>query len=190
MSQIEIFRPRPKAPKIERRGRPPKVHHMPPEPMSGVLWKRIIDYGHLTLADKRLTTELGRLYWQRVLTTTQVVAGFRVAEIYGKFENSQGFPRRNVRSPAYDGSYRGSSDNPKWAIDARADWRKLHIAMPPYQLRSELESLCVDNLCVNPTHHDAIRRALDRIAVAFEISADRKKQPAPLHFNAHINGSK
>lgn len=172
---------RPKVVRIERRGRPPRPYFIP-EPMSGVLWKRLIDHADILVKDERIITELGRMYWRKELTTQQVVGGFRAAEIYGQFENSQGLPRRNVRSPAYDAAYRDyvGRTNPG---DARENWRILQ-GLLTHEMRSHIEALCVSNISINPTVYEIVRRVLDRIATTkFKSSSDKdeKKIDVPLY---------
>lgn len=85
--------------KPRRKGNKPDL-----EPISGVLWQRMRQHGRTLGLDPRLTTELGRLNMFGELTVAMTAAGFRIAEIYGRFE---GYKRkgRSTRSPSYNANY-------------------------------------------------------------------------------------
>jgi hypothetical protein len=85
--------------KPRRKGNKPDL-----EPISGVLWQRMRQYGRTLGLDPRLTTEIGRLNMFGELTVAQTAAAFRIAEIYGRFE---GYKRmgRTTRSPSYNANY-------------------------------------------------------------------------------------
>ncbi len=52
------------------------------QPISPTLWQRIKTNGQKIGLDPRLGTELGRLALHDELTSAEVSAGFRIAEIY------------------------------------------------------------------------------------------------------------
>jgi hypothetical protein len=56
------------------------------QPISPALWQRIKTNGQKIGLDPRLGTELGRLALHDELTSAEVSAGFRIAEIYEAFE--------------------------------------------------------------------------------------------------------
>src|SRR5262249_40611812 len=62
-------------------------------PISPALWQRIKTNGQKIGLDSRLGTELGRLALHDELTSAEVSAGFRIAEIYQTFERFHGRTR-------------------------------------------------------------------------------------------------
>src|SRR6201989_2409095 len=63
------------------------------QPISPALWQRIKTNGQKIVLDPRLGTELGRLALHDELTSAEVSAGFRIAEIYQTFEHFHGRTR-------------------------------------------------------------------------------------------------
>jgi hypothetical protein len=63
------------------------------QPISPALWQRIKTNGQKIGLDPRLGTELGRLALHDELTSMEVSAGFRIAEIYQAFEHFHGRTR-------------------------------------------------------------------------------------------------
>ena len=63
------------------------------QPISPALWQRIKTNGQKIGLDPRLGTELGRLALHDELTSAEVSAGFRIAEIYHAFERFHGRTR-------------------------------------------------------------------------------------------------
>src|ERR1700742_5168116 len=63
------------------------------QPISPALWQRIRTNGQKIGLDPRLGTELGRLALHDELTSAEVSAGFRIAEIYQACEHFHGRTR-------------------------------------------------------------------------------------------------
>src|SRR5215467_6122408 len=63
------------------------------QPISPALWQRIKTNGQKIGLDPRLGTELGRLALHDELSSAEVSAGFRTAEIYQAFEKFHGRTR-------------------------------------------------------------------------------------------------
>ena len=66
------------------------------------LWRRIKDGAVKGGAHPYAGTVLGRLSIFGLLADAEVEAGFRVAEIVGRYERLSGAPRRTCASPAYE----------------------------------------------------------------------------------------
>ena len=66
------------------------------------LWRRIKDDAVKGGAHPYAGTVLGRLSIFGLLADAEVAAGFRVAEIVGRYERLSGAPRRTCASPAYE----------------------------------------------------------------------------------------
>lgn len=80
------------------------------EPITGALWQRIRQHGKQLNLDPRIYTQLSRLNFFGELTIAMTAAGFRIAEIYGKYERYKGL-RRWTRSPSYESSWgQGGAD--------------------------------------------------------------------------------
>src|SRR5262249_39337980 len=74
------------------------------------LWRRIKDGAVKGGAHPYAGTVLGRLSIFGLLADAEVEAGFRVAEIVGKYERLSGAPRRTCASPAYERGFGFSLD--------------------------------------------------------------------------------
>lgn len=168
------------------------------EPISGVLWQRMRQHGRTLGLDPRLTTELGRLNMFGELTIAMTAAGFRIAEIYGRFE---GYKRkgRSTRSPSYNASYgeagiaeelltpeqldmlesriREASEafeklvGRAWASDENYDLIPGIPGQIPKHLRAAIEQLCVEDKPINPTALDDIRELLQSLAISWKITS-------------------
>lgn len=176
-----------------KRGRKPDL-----EPISGVLWQRLRAHGRVLGLDPRLSTELGRLNMFGELTVAMTAAGFRIAEIYGRFE---GYKRkgRSTRSPSYNASYGEAGiaeellteeqlvtleDRIREATDAfeklagrAAGFDEKYQAIPavpgqiPKHLRAAIEQLCVEDKPINPASLDDIRELLQALAISWKITS-------------------
>jgi hypothetical protein len=88
--------------KIAKAGpRYPTSNHRLYNEHGGALWRRIVDegvrFGHL---NPQLGSEVGRLCFNDAITSIEAAAASRVAEIYGRYERTQGM-RRSAASPTY-----------------------------------------------------------------------------------------
>jgi hypothetical protein len=170
--------------------------------MSGAAWQRIVQHGKQLAADERLATELGRLNRFGELTAAQTVVGFKIAEIYGRYEGLKGL-RRSVRSPSYNATFGESSvaeellgeqarEELEHRIRAataafravaghnelvREDGREKWIHRPgeiPTPLLNVVEQLCVEDRAIAAGWYPQIRRLFDRLAMSWGITVPRR----------------
>jgi hypothetical protein len=155
------------------------------------LVKRIMDHAELLGIDKRVTTVLGRLHLEGVLTETETEAGYLYAEVCGTWERIDGRARRSAAAASYDIGFKGGND-----IDAVADrietmdpeaadqvrkrhQRRVRAARKRYEAAQDqiptfpivaltiIDEVCLNDLPVNPVHHPMLKRMLQTLAVHF-----------------------
>jgi hypothetical protein len=185
--------------------RPRKTSKPDIEPISPALWGRIKTHGKQLCLDPRLSTELGRLALHGELTAAMVVAGFRVAEIYGRYEGFKRL-RRSPKSPSYNASY-GEAGVAEELLGAqqiedlerriREATRSVELleAEIPHNLRGPVQDLCVSSQPISPAIYEDIRQLLQRLAIGWHLhGAPRGDAATPgrngrhgpaLHFNKH-----
>jgi hypothetical protein len=127
------------------------------------LWARIRDL----MRDRRLSSELGRLWLHRELTDTQAAAGFLVENIY----RHRTPERANERTAAATSAAR--SDPRVAKIDQMAI-DNLLLEYPP-KLREAVIDLCASNRTVDWKLRTDIREVLDHVA---ELWSDAVRQQA------------
>jgi len=156
------------------------------QPISPALWQRIKTNGQKIGLDPRLGTELGRLALHDELTSAEVSAGFRIAEIYHTFERFHGRARSAASSsffrqfvadqeePIEIGRRRSddyvSLDQEERERDAREDFDVLQFYMPAAQ-RDLVEQVCVASRPINPVSMPVLKIVLQYF---FEIFRDDK----------------
>jgi hypothetical protein len=156
------------------------------QPISPALWQRIKTNGQKIGLDPRLGTELGRLALHDELTSAEVSAGFRIAEIYHAFEHFHGRTRSaagssffrqfvadlekpiEVRRRATDDYL--DLDRELAERDAREDFDVLQYYMPVTQ-RDLVEQVCVEGRPINPVSIPVLKMVLQYF---FEIFRDDK----------------
>lgn len=198
-----------------KRGRPPKQGERFPsgklkpakstiEPIAPALWARLKTEAVRLVGDTRFGSEIGRLSMHGELTAEQASAGFRFAQIYGRFERYKQC-RRSAASPSYMAASgteedKGATITPETLVslgdeellddEALAElmgritsadlaFRKVQKFMSSYpgNVRAALELLCVDDAVTNPVMLENIRNALDDLAVnLFRIKAAPKEE--------------
>jgi hypothetical protein len=154
------------------------------QPISPALWQRIKTNGQKIGLDPRLGTELGRLALHDELTSSEVSAGFRIAEIYGAFELFHG----RTRSAAGSSFFRQfvadlekpieinrrrtddyiSLDQEERERGAHEDFDVLQYYMPAAQ-RDLVEQVCVASRPINPVSIPVLKLVLQYF---FEIFRD------------------
>jgi hypothetical protein len=156
------------------------------QPISPALWQRIKTNGQKIGLDPRLGTELGRLALHDELTSAEVSAGFRIAEIYQAFETFHGRTRSaagssffrqfvaDMEKPVEIGR-RGTDDyvsitQEEREREAREDFDILQFYMPAAQ-RDLVEQVCVASRPINPVSIPALKMVLQYF---FEIFRDDK----------------
>jgi hypothetical protein len=160
------------------------------EPISPALWQRIKTNGQKIGLDPPLGTELGRLALHDELTSAEVSAGFRVAEIYQAFEHFHG----RTRSAAGSSFFRQfvadtekpievnrrrtddyiSIDQEEREREAREDFDVLQHYMPAAQ-RDLVEQVCVAGQPINPVSLPVLKMILQYF---FEIFRYDKNYPS------------
>jgi hypothetical protein len=156
------------------------------QPISPALWQRIKTNGQKIGLDPRLGTELGRLALHDELTSAEVSAGFRIAEIYHAFEHFHGRTRSaagssffrqfvadlekpiEVRRRATDDYL--DLDRELAERDAHEDFDVLQYYMPVTQ-RDLVEQVCVEGRPINPVSIPVLKMVLQYF---FEIFRDDK----------------
>jgi hypothetical protein len=146
------------------------------------LWRRIKDGAVMGGAHPYAGTVLGRLSIFGVLADAEVEAGFRVAEIVGRYERVSGAPRRTCASPAYERGF-GLSLEGQVTADAnlaRRFERRVRQARRSYEhlldhiperARDALFTVCVEDREINSLLHKDLSQVLRRLAVAFGFAA-------------------
>jgi hypothetical protein len=148
----------------------------PRDEHSGAMWRRIVDEGvRFGRVNPQLGSEVGRLFFHGQITDVEAAAASQVAEIYGRYERSQGL-RRTVASPSYESGIDDcdfNEENPDDLLRARRAKRYFHElqrAIPSFTARAVLEQLCVDDHPIGPIDLMDARKLLRRLAVLFRIS--------------------
>jgi hypothetical protein len=153
------------------------------------LWRRIKDGAVKGGAHPYAGTVLGRLSIFGLLADAEVEAGFRVAEIVGRYERVSGAPRRTCASPAYEQGFGFSLDVTMLADTnlARRFERRVRQARRAYEhlidhvperARDALFTVCVEDREINSLLHKDLAAVLRRLAVAFGFAAAPRERRA------------
>jgi hypothetical protein len=118
------------------------------------LWGRIRNFTR----DRRLSSEVGRLWLHRELTDTQAAAGFLVADIYRHSDSSECAKERTAAATSAAGGEPLGAKGAKKALD------DLLLEYPP-KLREAVMDLCVLDRTLDWRFRDDIREVLDDIAL-------------------------
>jgi hypothetical protein len=167
---------------IDRRGRPAQPgerfpsgdRRAPSDPRAENVFRRFAELEQIVGLDPRLTSQVGRLRYLRLLTDAQAAAADRIGQIYGRFERIHAVRRSSV-SPSYQLGRRtgeGPDHDPDVIAAAEADFRDLQDCIPvvPREARDVIEQLCVENCAISSLHLPHVRVILDRVARAFGIA--------------------
>jgi hypothetical protein len=122
---------------------------------------RIRELGRTFALDPKLGTELGRLLLLERVTTLEAAAGWRIGEVYGRFERQHG-KRRAARSPSYELGFRAAGAAAETPDDAQAPFIALQKKLRIYGARAcdAIETLCVDNEPIGPAALQMIVRPI------------------------------
>jgi hypothetical protein len=153
------------------------------------LWRRIKDGAVKGGAHPYAGTVLGRLSIFGLLTDAEVEAGFRVAEIVGRYERLSGAPRRTCASPAYERGFGFSLDAPALADAnlARRFERRVRQARRSYEhlidhiperARDALLTVCIEDREINSLLHKDLATVLRQLAVSFGFAAAPRARKA------------
>lgn len=135
--------------------------------------RRILDHALYMAGDRRFGSEVGRLLLYRQFTSAHAAIAFEIGAIYGAFERFEGL-KRSARSPAYDSGFGAPPVETAEHIERRAEAKRkfdfLQTCLPVYppEARTTIESLCVEDLHINPMLLDDVRALLERVAADFE----------------------
>jgi hypothetical protein len=141
------------------------------DPRAENVFRRFAELEQMVGLDPRLTSQIGRLRYLRLLTDNQAAAADRIAQIYGRFEQIHERRRSSV-SPSYQLGRRtgaGRDFDPAQIAAAEADYRDLQDCIPPIprEARDVIEQLCVENCAISSLYLPHVRIILDRVAGAF-----------------------
>lgn len=145
-----------------------------------VIWHRLRAHGIAIGADARCATQLSLLSMAGELTASQVTAGFKVAEIYGKFERAKQ-QKRSTASPSYQRAFGdpNAGEDQLHIIDlvklekriqrATNDWKLLqakieHRMVDPRRARELLERVCVEDRPAFTYEYQDLRYCLNVLA--------------------------
>jgi len=166
---------------VEKRGRPSR--RQLDEQAGSLVWQRLMESANEVGLDPRITSQIGRLRIQKLLTDTQAAAADLIGRIYGRYERLHG-KQRSCRSPSYEfstGNSRDRSEEPDWVAQVEADYRRLQDCIPafPREARDLLEQLCVENRAISALAlNTLVYRLLNEVSVAFDLG------PAPAESSA------
>jgi hypothetical protein len=164
-----------------------------PEGPSLAGWHRIREDAVKLGSNPLIATQLGRLGYAGALTPVEVATGFRIAEIYGRYDRSIG-RRRSIASPSYelgrgrDMAAQESEEARERAQGAARAFGALQaeIALCPRHIKGPIEELCVEDRACPPGWLPAVRIALGMLADALGIRRRVGKRKAPSNEAAKI----
>jgi hypothetical protein len=144
------------------------------DPRAENVFRRFAELEKTVGLDPRLTSQIGRLRYLRLLTDIQAAAADKVGQVYGRFERIHA-RRRFTVSPSYQlGRGHGEREyDPEVVRAAESDYRALQDCIPllPREARDIIEQLCVENCAVPSLYLPEVRVILDRVAVEFGLGA-------------------
>jgi len=142
------------------------------DPRSENVFRRFTELEQTVGLDPRLTSQVGRLRYLKLITEAQAASADKVAQVYGRFERTHRVRRFSV-SPSYElGRGRSTHEYADAEIAAATDdYQAVQDCIPsfPRDVRELIEQLCVENCAVPSLRLPDIGRALDRIARMFGI---------------------
>jgi hypothetical protein len=169
---------------------------------------RIREHGVRLGLDPRLATVLGRMGMFKELSEPEVDAGFRIGEIYGRYEMLKGIPRRSAASPSYERGFGAKEviDTARMLPDelkkhnravkkATKAFDKLQAWLPIHEDLALIERVCCDNQEINPTlrpqlaallHAVAVRMGLANEKRTVKLKAERRADDGALLANAAV----
>ena len=144
------------------------------DPRAENVFQRFADLEKTVGLDPRLTSQIGRLRYLKLLSDGQAAAADKVGQIYGRFERIHARRRHSV-SPSYQlGRGHGEREYDTDVVKAvEADYRALQDCIPllPREARDIIEQLCVENCAVPSLYLPEVRVILDRVAAEFGLGA-------------------
>jgi len=142
------------------------------DPRAENVFRRFAELEQTVGLDPRLTSQVGRLRYLKLITDAHAAAADKVGQVYGRFERTHRVRRFSV-SPSYElGRGRSTHEFADAEIAAATDdYQAVQDCIPafPRDTRELIEQLCVENCAVPSLRLPDICRALDRIARMFGI---------------------
>ncbi len=140
------------------------------DPRAENVFRRFAELEKTVGLDPRLTSQIGRLRYLKLLTDMQAAAADKVGQVYGRFERIHA-RRRFTVSPSYQlGRGYGEREYDTEVVRAaESDYRALQDCIPllPREARDIIEQLCVENCAVPSLYLPEVRVILDRVAAEF-----------------------
>jgi hypothetical protein len=165
------------------------------DPRRENIFRRFVELEKTVGLDPRLTSQIGRLRYLKLITDAQAAAADKVGQIYGRYERTHRL-RRAAVSPSYQlgrGRAIDAHDHDDAALAAAAaDYAALQDCIPPFPraTRDALEALCVENCAVPSWQLDEVRRVLDKVARAFGLAgADTGRSVAAAGTRKRLRGA-
>src|SRR5215813_3665354 len=145
----------------------------PHDPRAENVFRRFAELEKTLGLDPRLTSQIGRLRYLKLITDGQAAAADKVGQVYGRFERTH-YKRRHSVSPSYQLG-RGRSNHEYDDDEIRAaqdDYDAMQDCIPafPREARDVIEQLCVENCAIASAHLPDVRRVLDRVARVFGLA--------------------
>jgi hypothetical protein len=164
---------------VTKRGRPKKSgaryasgQLRPDAGREATAWRRILGVAIQLGLNPLLGTQLGRLGVLNELAAHHVETGFRIAEIYGRYEHAIG-RRRSVASPSYETGCGRMMDAETDSASrrARAATRafgalQAELLLCPRGARAAIEELCVEDRVCPPGALPTVKIALDLLSIS------------------------
>lgn len=168
---------------VSKRGRPalpgaryPSGERRTDDPRSENIFRRFVELEKTVGLDPRLTSQIGRLRYLKLVTDAQAAAADKVGQVYGRFERTH-HKRRHAVSPSYQiGRGRSTHEYDDAEIAAaQADYDAVQDCIPafPRAARAAVEALCVEDCAVPAWQLDDVQRVLDKVAQAFGLAGAR-----------------
>jgi len=149
------------------------------DPRAENVFRRFTELEKTVGLDPRLTSQIGRLRYLKLITDIQAAAADKVGQVYGRFERTHRVRRHSV-SPSYElGRGRSGFEYDDEVIRAaQADYQAVQDCIPafPREARELIEQLCVDNCAVSSLHLPDIRRVLDKVARKFGLASGEEER--------------
>lgn len=155
--------------------------------ISPTVFFRMRTYGARMALDPRLSTVLGRMGLFKELSDAEVDAGFRIAEIYGRYEMLKGIPRRTAASPSYERGFgnKDAVDTARMLPDElKRHQRTLKKAIKAFdklqgwfhsdKTRNLIERVCCENEHISPVLRPHLAAELHHIAVEMGIVQEKR----------------
>lgn len=155
----------------------------PHDPRAENVFRRFAELEKTVGLDPRLTSQIGRLRYLKLITDGQVAAADKVGQVYGRFERTH-YKRRHSVSPSYQLG-RGHSNHEYDDDEIRAaqeDYDAVQDCIPifPREARDVIEQLCVENCAIATSHLPDVRRVLDKVARVFGLATARDDERASI----------